>query len=328
MTRFQSGQVVDRYEIVELLGIGAYAETYKAVDTRTGTTVVLKMPPPGLFADPGLFSRYQREAEVANRLDHPGVQRGVDPGESRTEPYLALEYIEGESLRTRVRGRGQQVDVDQAVDWGRQLAEALTYVHSQGIVHRDLKPENVLIDTQGRLKISDFGTASLDGARRLTWRHLSEGLGTPDYMSPEQVQGKRGDARSDIYAWGVMMYEMLTGKPPFPGDNAMAVMAGHLQGKPKLIRQVRPDVPPALEAVVLHAMRRLPESRYQSTTDILDDLDHLDSLDPQRYDLSPEPAIGGMAAADSAKRLWAYAGLIALAFIGVVALILIVSVLR
>ncbi|MGP8162240.1 MAG: serine/threonine-protein kinase [Acidimicrobiales bacterium] len=328
MARYRPGELVDHYEIVELLGVGAYAETYKAVDTSTNTTVVLKMPNPGLFADPGLFSRYQREAQVANRLDHPGIQRGVDPGDRRTEPYLALEYIEGESLRNRVRGRDERVDIGQAVDWGRQLAEALNYLHRQGIVHRDLKPENVLVDTGGRLKISDFGTARLEGARRLTWKHLSEGLGTPDYMSPEQVQGERGDARSDIYAWGVMMYEMLTGEVPFQGDNALAVMAEHLQGNPRPIRELRPDVSPALEAVVLHAMRRAPGGRYQSTADLLADLDHLDSLDPQRYDLSPEPALGGIAAVGTTKRLWAYAGLIALAFIAVVAVILIVSLVR
>ena len=328
MARFRPGDVVDDYEIVELLGAGAYAETYKATNRRTGVTVVLKMPNPGLFADPGLFSRYQHEARVVNHLDHPGIQRGVDPGDRRTEPYLALEYIEGEPFRNRVQGRGHRVDIDQAVDWGRQLAEALNYLHRHGVVHRDLKPENVLLDKEGRLKISDFGTARLDGARRLTWKHLSEGMGTPDYMSPEQVQGERGDARSDIYAWGVMMYEMLAGETPFQGDNAMAVMAGHLQGKPKRIRDLRPEVPPSLEAVVLHAMRRSPGDRYQSTTELSKDLDHLDSLDPQRYDLSPEPAIGGMAAAGSAKRLWGYAGLIALAFIAVVAVILIVSAIR
>jgi serine/threonine-protein kinase len=124
-----------------------------------------------------------------------------------------------------------------------------------------------------------------------------------------------------------MMYEMLTGETPFRGDNAMAVMAGHLQGRPKPIRKARPDVPPALEAVVLHAMRRVAANRYQRTAEILDDLDHLGTLDPVRYDLSPEPAIGGMAAAGSTKRLWAYAALIALAFIAVVAVVLIVSVL-
>jgi eukaryotic-like serine/threonine-protein kinase len=326
MTRFRPGQVVDRYEIVALLGVGAYAETYKAIDTETGVTVVLKMPDPGLFADPGLFNRYRREAEVARRLDHPGVQRGVDSGENRTEPYLALEYIEGDSLRHRIGRGGEKVSVSQAVDWGRQLAEALAYLHNHGIVHRDLKPENVLVATDGRLKISDFGTARLDGSRRLTWKHLSESLGTPDYMSPEQVQGERGDARSDIYAWGVMMYEMLTGETPFRGDNAMAVMAGHLQGNPKPIRKTRPDVPPALENLVLHAMRRHPESRYQSVDDLVADLAHLDSLDPAGYDVSREKAMGGLAAAASSKRLWAYAGLIALIFIGVVAIIITLSI--
>ena len=326
MARFQPDQVVDQYQIIELLGVGAYAETYKAIDKKTGVTVVLKMPDPGLFGDPSLFNRYRREAEVATRLDHPGVQRAIAWGKSGTEPYLVLEYIAGESLRRRITCQDEKVEVSQAIDWGRQLAEALAYLHSQGIVHRDLKPENVLVDTKGRLKISDFGTARLDGSCRLTWKHLSESLGTPDYMSPEQVQGERGDARSDIYAWGVMMYEMLTGGTPFRGDNAMAVMAGHLQGDVRPIRKSRPDVPPALEAVVLHAMRRHPESRYQSAEDLVADLNELDSLDPAAYDLSPEKPLGAMAVMASGKRLWAYAGLIALVFIGIVAVIVTLSI--
>src|SRR5262249_44496960 len=145
-------------------------------------------------------------------------------------------------------------------------------LHRQEIVHRDLKPENVLVAADGRLKIADFGTAMIRGARRLTWRHLSESLGTPDYMSPEQIQGERGDARSDIYAWGVMMYEFLTGGVPFEGDNWMAVMQGHLQRTPVRIRTRRPEAPAALEGIVLTAMRRQPENRYQSAEDLLADL--------------------------------------------------------
>jgi serine/threonine-protein kinase len=327
MSRYEPGARLDNYEIVELLGAGAYAESYKARDTRTGDTVVLKIANPTLFADPANFNRYRREAEVARRLDHPTVQHAVDAGESRTEPYLVLNFVDGMPLRKRLRSFPGRVPIDVSIEWGRQLADALVYLHDQGVVHRDLKPENILVTLDDRLVIADFGTASLAGARRLTWKHLSESLGTPDYMSPEQVQGERGDARSDIYAWGVIMYEMLTGRVPFEGDNWMAVMAGHLQGTPKPIRKFRPDVPPALESVVLHAMRRFPDHRYASAEALRADLDRLDTLDPHAYDISPEPPMGGMAAASSARRLWALTGMIAVGFIGVVAIIIVLSIL-
>ncbi|HET7487093.1 MAG TPA: serine/threonine-protein kinase [Acidimicrobiales bacterium] len=358
--RFQPGQSIDHYEVVAALGEGAYAETYKARDTRTGEVVVLKCANPLLFSDPGLFQRYRRETEVARKLNHRGVQRGLDAGEDRSEPYLVLEYVDGVNLRHRLRELRGPVPLDLAVDWGRQLAETLAYLHGQGIVHRDLKPENILVDQDGTLKVADFGTAMLRGARRLTWRHLSESLGTPDYMSPEQIQGERGDPRSDIYAWGVMMYEFLTGRVPFEGDNWMAVMQGHLQRTPTRIRHLRRDVPPDLEGVVLTAMRRHPENRYQSATELLADLDHVGSepVPPARpavaepvpagppparapapaawaptapgpprrtYDLSPEAPMGGMAAAGSAGRLWAYAALIAGGFIAVVAVAIVLT---
>jgi serine/threonine protein kinase len=325
--RHQPGDRLDRYEILATLGEGAYAETYKALDIETGMTVVLKCPNPMLFADPALFQRYRRESQIAAKLDHPGVQRGVDLGGSRTEPYLALEYVEGDNLRRRMRHGEGLISIPTVIDWGHQLASALAYLHSHGIVHRDLKPENILVSTDGALKIADFGTAMLEGARRLTWKHLSgDGLGTPDYMSPEQIQGERGDVRSDIYAWGVMAYEFLTGRVPFRGDNFMAVMAGHLRETPTPIRKLRHDVPAALEAVVMHAMRRQPEHRYQSAEEIIADLDRLATLDPDTYDRSPEPPMGGMAAINSEKWMWVMAAGIAAGFIGVVALIITLSV--
>ena len=320
--RFAPGSHVDEFEIVEELGEGAYAETYKARDTDTDRVVVLKMINPQLFADPHNFARFRREAKIVAKLDHPNVLKSLDDERNRTEPYLVLEYIDGDNLRRYANTLGGPVPLQTALDWGRQLADALVYLHSHGIVHRDLKPENVLITADGTLRLMDFGTALLDGAKRLTWRHFSESLGTPDYMSPEQIKGNRGDARSDIYAWGVLMYEVLTGRVPFGGDNWMATMAAHLQVDPKPVRTYRKEVSPQLDAVVLKAMRRYPEHRYQSAEELLRDLEHLDELDPASFDLSPEPPMGGMAAIDSAKRLWAFVGLVAVSFIGIVAIII------
>jgi serine/threonine-protein kinase len=319
--RYQPGAHIDRYEIVEELGEGAYAQTYKALDTTTETPVVLKCLNPNLFADPHNFQRFRREAEIVSRLDHPNVLRSLDNRENRTEPYLVLEYIDGENLRRRAHEL-RPVPIALAINWGRQLAGALAYLHEHGIVHRDLKPENVLVANDGALRLMDFGTALLDGAKRLTWRHLGESLGTPDYMSPEQIKGNRGDARSDLYAWGVLMYEVLTGRVPFEGDNWMATMAAHLHADPKPLRQLRGDVPPTLEAVVLKAMRRYPEHRYQSAVDLIEDLDTLDALDVGGFDLSAEAPMGGIAATESTKRLWALVSLIAVSFLGIVAVII------
>jgi serine/threonine protein kinase len=329
--RHQPGAIVDRYEIVSSLGAGAYAETYKARNTETGEVVVLKSPDPNLLADPAIFQRFRREREIAERLDHPNIVGNRDDSKNRTEPYMVLEFVDGTSLREKLaalRGDGPKapVPVDLAITWGKQLASVIAYLHGKGIAHRDLKPENILVTDDGQLKVIDFGTALLEGARRLTWKHLTEGLGTPDYMSPEQIQGDRGDTRSDIYAWGIMMYELLTGRVPFAGDNWMAVMAGHLTKTPEKIRKQNHDVAPALEAVVLKAMRRYPDHRYQSADELVTDLDRLDTLDPDTIDLSPEDAMGGMAAVDSAKRLWLVMGGVAIGFLAAATLIIYLSV--
>jgi tRNA A-37 threonylcarbamoyl transferase component Bud32 len=302
--RLKPGDQLDRFEIIEPLGEGAYSETYKARDRATGQLVLIKSPNPLLFADPGIHQRFVRESEIARHLNHPGVQRSIDTGERRSEPYLALEYIEGQTLRKWLHSHRGPLPLAQAVGWGKELASALAYLHAHKIVHRDLKPENIIVTASGQLKIIDFGTALIEGARRLTWRHLTEALGTPDYMSPEQIQGERGDQRSDIYALGIMLYEFLTGRVPFEGDNYLAVMAGHLQRHPKPIRELRPEVPTELEAIVLTAMRRYPENRYQNAGELLADLDALELPAPANATApadgtatpAPAPAASGPAA--------------------------------
>jgi serine/threonine-protein kinase len=326
--RHAPGSNIDGYEIVDALGEGAYAETYLARDGHSGSLVVLKSPNPILLSDPAIFHRYRREGEIARTMDHPGIQRAVDVGEHRSEPYLVLEYVDGQNLRHRLRAfrlEHGQVPLPLAEAWGHQLADTLAYLHANGVVHRDLKPENILVTSDDQFKIADFGTALLDGAKRVTWKHFSGTLGTPDYMSPEQIQGERGDHRSDIYAWGTIMYELLTGSVPFSGDNAMATMAGHLTMNPASIRRTRPDVPPALEAVVLKAMRRYPEHRYESAEQITADLDRLDVLDPADFDLSPEAPMGGIAAAESTKHMWLLVAIIAVGFLAVCAVIIVLT---
>jgi serine/threonine-protein kinase len=323
--RFELGQRVDQYEIVSALGGGAYADTYKALDTVSGGFVVLKAPDPHMFSDPAIYQRFKRETVIASALDDPGVQRCLGFQESHGDPYIVLEYVDGMTLRRRVQDFPGGIPIEVAVDWGRQLAHALAYLHSKGIVHRDLKPENILVSNDGQLKVADFGTAMQEGARRLTWGHLSDSMGTPDYMSPEQVQGGRGDARSDVYAWGVVEYELLTGRVPFQGDSWLAVMAGHLQRTPERIRAIRPETSPALEAVVLKAMRRYPKNRYQTAADLLADIEKLDTLDADSFDLTPEEPMGGVGAIDSPKKLWMYMALIAAGLIVLIAAIIVAS---
>lgn len=321
------GSVVDHFQLVALLGVGGFAEVWRAHDLSSGGEFVLKFPAPQLVADPVLFQRYQREIAIWRELDHPGVVHCVDDGQRRSEPYLVLEFIDGVTLRQWLNDHPSPIPLARVVAWARQLAEAIGYLHSQGVVHRDLKPENVLVSASGELKIGDFGTAVSRGVRRLTWGQLSPAMGTPDYMSPEQVRGRRGDERSDLYAWGAIVYELATGRPPFCGDSWLAVMTAHLQQAPEPLRRYRPDIPAGLEAIVLHALRRYPEHRYQRARELLVDLERIDELDGGAYSLAPEEPIGDvMAGATSGRRLvWFVVG-VAVGFLALAAAVLVVAV--
>jgi serine/threonine-protein kinase len=278
--RFQPGETVnDKYEIVESLGHGGMNDAYKARDLTSGQLVVLKVPYSSLIGDPATYSRYQRELEIGKRLHHPHIQRLLDDGrlDDSVAPFLVLEFVDGTLLREYLLQRAP-LSVDEAVRIAAQLADALEYCHQHGVVHRDLKPENILLEADGTVKLVDFGIALLEGARRLTFRRLSSEVGTPDYMAPEQVQGDRGDARTDIYALGVMLYEMVTADVPYHGDNPLSVMGQRVNVDAPLLRRKRPDLPPALEAIVWRALRREPTERYASMAELREDLLHLDQV--------------------------------------------------
>jgi serine/threonine-protein kinase len=283
------GTKLDQFEVVENIGHGAFSEVYLARDAE-GRRVVLKCPHDTILGDTQTFDRFRREIEIARKLDHPGIQRSYDLQAHRSRPYLVMEYVEGETLRDLLR-REKRLTTARAIDFIEQLSGAMSYAHSQGVFHRDLKPENVLITPEGRLVVTDFGIALMSGARRLTWRWFTSAVGTPDYMAPEQIQGKRGDARTDVYAIGVMLYEMLAGNVPWGGDNPLAVMQQHLTAPFPPLHARNPDVLAPLEAVVRKCLRKEPAERYQDAGELLHDLKLWQDLDLTQFVFGDEAAV-------------------------------------
>src|SRR5215469_13489862 len=286
-TTYTPGERIDHYEIIRLLGHGGMNHVYLAQDVLSAQKVVLKFPNDDVFGDVAVFERYKREAEIGSRLNHPHIQHLLNSDEKRCDHYLVIEYIQGRTLRTVLEELAPNLlPPEEAIRTIIQVCEALAYAHEHGVFHRDIKPENIMILDSGDIKIIDFGVALLEGARRVTWRGLSGTVGTPDYMAPEQLQGERGTASSDIYAVGVMLYEMLCGHTPFEGENVFAIINQHVSQDPPSILHFNPHISPALVTVVMHAIRRDPEKRYKHMQDMLYDLCHLDELTPLPY--SPE----------------------------------------
>jgi eukaryotic-like serine/threonine-protein kinase len=317
--RLAPGQAVGRYDVVDLLGEGGMSESYRARDRETGQTVVLKVPYANIIGDPSTYSRYERETEIGRRLVHPNIQRLLDTGrlEDTVAPYIVWEYVDGESLRQYLSEHAP-LPTDEAMDLAHQLASAVDACHQQGIVHRDLKPENVLITPEHQLKLLDFGIALLQGARRLTWSRLSNTVGTPDYMAPEQIRGERGDRRTDIYALGMMLFEMLAGKVAYEGDNALSIMNQHVNQEAPRVKSKRSDVPQQLDAIVAKAIRRNPHERYESVAELLHDLDHWHDVDTTSYIWVDQAPVGPMPSAIKAVTL-VVAVFAALAILGVLA---------
>ncbi len=316
---FKQGDMVSGYKIVKPLGKGGFSQIYKAT-APDGKPVILKFPDPSLIGDIATYERYRREFAIGQKLDHPAIPKAITRAESPEGEFLVLEYVEGNSLRAYISDNAPLL-LSEALSIADQLAEVLDYLHAHGVFHRDLKPENIIIGPDGKIHIVDFGSALLEGTRRVTWRFGQDAFGTPDYMAPEQIQGKRGDARTDIYALGIILYEMLTGAVPFRGDNALAVMNQHLTANPIPPRKLEPSIPPGIEAIILKSIRRSPDERHQSAGTLLHDLKNFEALDLSQFPMEPEPAVGGML---TERQIWVRSILVFIAFLAIAALIVLI----
>jgi eukaryotic-like serine/threonine-protein kinase len=265
MTEVAGNTLVDgRYRVLKRIGSGGMADVYCAEDTHLGRQVALKVLHRRFAQDQEFVERFRREAKSAAGLNHPNVVGVFDRGEHEGTYYIAMEFLEGRTLKDIVTAEAPLAQ-DRLIDLGLQILQAAGFAHSHGVIHRDFKPHNVIVDESGHAKVTDFGIARA-GASEMT--ETGSIMGTAQYLSPEQAQGHAVTATSDLYSIGVMLYEMLAGRLPFDGDSAVAVALKHLSEQPPPISQWRPDVHPALEAVVMAALAKDPAHRWQSAGDL------------------------------------------------------------
>jgi len=271
----EAGTQLDSYRIDAPVARSGMASIFKATDLRDNRTVALKIPHPDLEADPILFDRFKREAAIGQKLNHPKVMH-VYEDEKHSRIYMVMEWCEGRLLR-KILDEGR-ISQERAIRIADGVLDALEYIHANGVAHRDLKPENIMVDDEGNLKLIDFGIAGDTAARRLTYANFTATLGTPNYISPEQVKGKRGDGRSDLYSVGVILYEMLTGKLPFSGPTPMAAMNERLLNHPVPPSVADASVSPQLQEVIYRALERDPRNRYPTAHEFRNDLEHLSQV--------------------------------------------------
>lgn len=273
----QPGQTLDnRYRLLSVISSGGMASIFQAKDTDTGETVAIKVPHMRLEADPACFARFQREAEIGKRLQHPNILRFIEtPDQQR--PYIVMEYVDGRPLGALLT-EGEPFPIEEAVKIASSVCEALSYLHEREIIHRDLKPHNIMIGEDGSLRLIDFGLAKSAAMRRITFGGFSPTLGTVEYMAPEQVNRKRGDERTDIYSLGSMLYEMTTGHRPFNEPDLYLNAHARVIGDPVAPRELNPQISEELEEVILHAMERDPRRRFASAAEMKAQLDNLDGV--------------------------------------------------
>ncbi len=266
----EPGDVVDQYRLLERISSNDVGSVWRAIDTESGQTVALKIPARSAESDLVFFERFRREEALGQRLDHASIVKVLRP-RAKSREYIAMELAPGTTLRALL-DPGRAWETARALELVRQLCDAVEYLHEHGVVHRDLKPENIVVDEHGGIKIIDLGIALDRSARRLTWGRLSHRVGTPDYMAPEQIAGRRGDARSDVYAIATILFELLTGHLPFGADGALAMMHAKASEEPRRPSFFRRDIDRGLEAVLVRALHRRPADRQGSLAELIADL--------------------------------------------------------
>ncbi len=274
----QARTLNDRYELQSKIGDGGMAAVYKALDLKLNRVVAIKILRDSYAADPQFLARFKREAEQAASLNHPNIVRVFDVGDEGDVHYIVMEYVEGYSLKDVIVAEAP-LPISRALEFGAQIADGIGYAHSTGLIHRDIKPQNILIDTSGRVKVTDFGIAKSATASTLTEAGIT--LGTVHYFSPEQAKGLPVMPQSDIYSIGVVLYEMLTGRIPFDSDNPVALALKHIEEMPPPLRRYNPSIPPVVEQIVLKALSKDPNQRFTTATQLSKALRNLEAQTEQ-----------------------------------------------
>jgi serine/threonine-protein kinase len=265
------GKALGNYRILATLGQGGMARVYKAYQENLDREVAIKVLPPWYAADRNFVERFNLEARLVARLSHPNIVTVHDANEQQGNLYIVMQLVDGGTLKQRLdqlQMQGKTMEVEEVVPIFTQLADALTYAHEQGVIHRDIKPVNVLMDRSSRPILSDFGIAKVLASTREHLTHPGAGVGTPEYMSPEQCKGGTVDGRADIYALGVMLFEAQTGYTPFRGDNYPALAHSHIYEQPPLPSTLNRKIHPAIEQIILTALMKNPQQRYQTAGDM------------------------------------------------------------